>query len=415
MLKDFDKYLTKTVQVYLFVLIIIFIMKLVGLDYFGLTLDDPIMIKLEKLFSNFYAKDTIYFLLIITYQYLMLSIIFKDNSYNYKKFTIITIPITCIIQMISAKIVIYHNFLSVCLEFIYLFAISYIYNLKRKKYETKKFLKNFTIVVVLNMLFQILSMLTRFKYSIEYVNEFIPTMILNLDYLLLLLITQKLVIINKEKGDKKICLKDQVGSSSQNKLNLKKLPKKLQKNWHNFKKLEKVEKLTAIIYFILSLIWNVFSVVLVLFVAFLNNTLVECIFILTSFWLSKRSFGKSFHFSSMSLCFVVSNLSYYLLNRLTTPLGISIIIPILLGVGLSYFTSKLVKKTYKQLYRGMPEELFEETILKVTDKNSLKYKICYDFYINNKSIVSLALKYNYTESGIRKIKDRINDKIKRLN
>ncbi|MBQ7094469.1 MAG: hypothetical protein IJN84_08135, partial [Clostridia bacterium] len=99
---------------------------------------------------------------------------------------------------------------------------------------------------------------------------------------------------------------------------------------------------------------------------------------------------------------------------ITTPLGISIVIPIMLGVGLSYVTSKLVKKTYKPLYRGMPRELFEETILKVTDKNSMKYKICYDFYINKKSIISLALKYNYTESGIRKIKDRINDKIKRL-
>ena len=62
----------------------------------------------------------------------------------------------------------------------------------------------------------------------------------------------------------------------------------------------------------------------------------------------------------------------------------------------------------------MPEELFEETILKVADKDSLKYKICYDFYINKKSVISLSIKYNYTEAGIRKIKDRINDKIKRL-
>ena len=91
------------------------------------------------------------------------------------------------------------------------------------------------------------------------------------------------------------------------------------------------------------------------------------------------------------------------------------IVPILLGVGLSYVTSKLVKKTYKPLYRGMPEELFEETILKVVDKDSLKYKICYDFYIKKKSIISLSIKYNYTESGIRKIKDRVNDNIKRLN
>ena len=35
--------------------------------------------------------------------------------------------------------------------------------------------------------------------------------------------------------------------------------------------------------------------------------------------------------------------------------------------------------------------------------------------MNKKSIISLAMKYNYTEAGIRKIKDRVNDKIKRLN
>jgi len=229
----------------------------------------------------------------------------------------------------------------------------------------------------------------------------------------MLLRAQKLVII--KKGDEKICIQDQVGLSSLKKLNFKKLLKRLQKNWRNFKKEDKVTKLTLIIYFTLSLIWNTLSVVLILLVARLNDTFIECIFILTSFWLSKGKFGKSFHFSSMSKCFIVSNLSYYILNRLTTPLGISIIVPIFLGVGLSYVTSKFVKKTYKPLYRGMPEDLFEETILKVVDKGSTKYKICYDFYIKNKSVISLSMKYNYTESGIRKIKDRVNDKIKRLN
>ena len=146
----------------------------------------------------------------------------------------------------------------------------------------------------------------------------------------------------------------------------------------------------------------------------LNDTFIECIFIITSFWLSKRAFGKAFHLKSMIQCFIVSNITYYILNRITTPLGISILIPIMLGVGLSYVTSKLVKKTYKPLYRGMTKEMFEETILQIVDKDSLKYKICYDFYINKKSDLSLSMKYNYSVVGIRKIKSRINDKIKEL-
>jgi ABC-type multidrug transport system fused ATPase/permease subunit len=198
-------------------------------------------------------------------------------------------------------------------------------------------------------------------------------------------------------------------------MNLKTLLKKLQKNYSNFKKLDKQEKAAIIIYSILSLIWNVFTLVVIIFIAKLNDTIIECLFILTSFWLTKRTFGKAFHLDSMIHCFIVSNASYYMLNRVTTPLGISIFVPILLGVGLSYVTSKFVKKQYKPLYKGMPEDLFEETILKVTDKDSTKYKVCYDFYIGKESDVSLSFKYNYSVAGIRKIKDRINEKIKGLN
>ena len=117
----------------------------------------------------------------------------------------------------------------------------------------------------------------------------------------------------------------------------------MQKNWRNFKEnfkqQDKVTKITNIIYLILSIFWNMFTILTVIVIAFLNDTLVECIFIVTSFWLSKGKFGKPFHLKSMTHCFIVSNLTYYVLNRITTPLGISIIIPIMLGVGLSYVTS----------------------------------------------------------------------------
>jgi hypothetical protein len=246
------------------------------------------------------------------------------------------------------------------------------------------------------------------------IDSFVYQFIMQLDFVILLIISHKVYF---SKGGINLCGVE-VYSSSLKKINLKKSLQKLQKNLQNsreaFKKQSKQEKLTIIIFTILSLIWNTLSVLVVLVVAKINHTLIECIFILTSFWLSKKSFGKPFHFNSMAICFIVSNLTYYFLNRVTTPLGISIIIPILLGVGLSYVTSKFVKKTYKPLYRGMPKDLFEETILQVTEKDSDKYKICYEFYIDKKSDLSLSYKYNYSVSGIRKIKDRINEKIKRL-
>ena len=412
MFKDFHKYLSTSLKVYLFVLVIIFILKIVGLDYFGLDLKNPIMLYLEKLFSNLYVRDVYYLIELMFTQYLMISIICKDNSRKLKIITIISTPITYIFLLLISNLV-EVSFISFVAQILYLLIISIICN---KKYTIKRLLIRFIKVILLNLVLQLISMVTRLNYS-SYVTEFIPNVILNLDYIFLLLIFQHLVI--KREGDDKICIyQEEVGSSLLKKISLKNLLQRLQRNFQNniegFKKKTKEEKLTLIIFTILSFIWNCLTLVIVFVVAMMNDTLIECIFIVSSFWLSKTSFGQPFHFDSMIVCFIVSNLTYFILNRITTPLGISILVPIMLGVGLSYLTSKFVKKIYKPLYRGMPKDLFEETILKVTEKDSDKYKICYEFYIDKKSDLSLSYKYNYSVPGIRKIRNRINDKIKRL-
>jgi len=410
MFKDYDKYLSTSLKVYLFVLVIIFIMKMVGLDYFGLSVDSQFIIKLGNIVSyNVLVNNLVYLVPLIINQYVLLSLTLNDNSKRMKVYNLILLPIFYIFQVFKIKL--FGN-LSFIVETFYSIIVVLIYN---KKIEIKV-IKRFFKVLLFIFFVQLLSMFTRVGYSIEYISNPIINIILNLDYVIILLIVHKIKFM---KGDEEKCYYQAVQCSSlQKQINLKKLLKKSQKNCHNFinnfKKQDKITKITNIIYFILSLIWNVFTIVTVIVMAMLNDTFIECIFILTSFWLSKGKFGKPFHLKSMTHCFIVSNLTYYVLNRVTTPLGISIIIPIMLGVGLSYVTSKLVKKTYKPLYRGMPEDLFEETILKVTDKDSDKYAICYDFYINKKSTISLAMKYNYSEAGIRKIKDRINNKIKEL-
>lgn len=403
MFKDYDKYLSTSIKVYLFVLVIILIMKIVGLDYFGITTDNVVINNIGNYLSNNHLGDLICFTTLYLQFYFYLCIVCEKRKLYLQAFigSIINYSLQ-IILMYFNKINLVYYFISFSLMIIFPMLIN-------KKFFIKKQIK----YIILLTIYQLISLITR-NVNLKYdYGNFLIDNILNIDQLLMLGMNYN---IHFMKGGIDICgVEPEIGLSSLKKLNLKNLLTKLQKNWRNFKKQDKVTKLTYIIYFILSLIWNVLSVVLILLIAKLNDTFIECIFILTSFWLSKKSFGKAFHFSSMAKCFIVSNLSYYILNKITTPLGISIIVPILLGVGLSYVTSKLVKKTYKPLYRGMPEELFEETILKVVDKNSLKYKICYDFYIQKKSIISLAIKYNYTESGIRKIKDRVNDKIKRLN
>lgn len=405
MFKDYDKYLTASLKVYLFVLICIFILKLSGLDYFGIDINSPIIVFTDNIANRLFLTDIYYMITLYFYTLFLTSITFERNDKRIKIITLVYTFFGIILKYIEMLIA--NTLINCILDFIYLFIMFYITNKKEKKPNVSK---RVIVLFCLNTFYQFITIIIR---NINYVqdNSFTINLILSIDYLLMLIITYKLYFM---KGEFILC-GTEVGSFSLKKVNLKKSLKKLQKNWRNFKKLDKVTKLTNIIYFTLSLFWNLFNVALVLFVAMLNDTFIECIFILTSFWLTKGKFGKAFHFQSMGKCFIVSNLSYYVLNRLTTPLGISIIIPIMLGVGLSYVTSKFVKKTYKPLYRGMSPELFEETILQVTDKDSHKYKICYDFYINKKSIIALSMKYNYTEAGIRKIKDRINKQIKGLN
>lgn len=406
MFKDYDKYLTTSLKVYLFVLVIIFIMKMVGLDYFGIEVDSPTLIKISDYLSSNHLGDLISFTTLYIQFYLYICIVCNKRKLYLPAFIGSVINYSSqIILVILGKVDWIYYFISFGIMIVVPMIINKNFKFKRQ-----------IIYIIVISIYQFISLTIRNVGVNNNYQNFLIDNILILDQLLMLCINYN---IHFMKGGIKLCgVQQEVGYSSLKKINLKKSLKKLQKNWRNFKsdfkKLDKVTKISNIIYFTLSFFWNIFTIVTVLFVAFLNDTFIECLFILTSFWLSKGKFGKPFHLKSMTHCFIVSNLTYYVLNRITTPLGISIIIPIMLGVGLSYVTSKLVKKTYKPLYRGMPEDLFEETILKVADKDSEKYDICYDFYINKKSTVALSMKYNYSEAGIRKIKDRINNKIKEL-
>lgn len=392
MFKDYDKYLKTSLKVYLFVLVIVFIMKLVGLDYFGLDYDKISII--DSKINVFPINYIINFIILIIQLYLLTYII------TLRKPKILELIIVTLVNVLSGVLIfaLKLNFLYSIISFLIL--VIY-FKLKGSKF--KKILK----VLIINTILQIISVITRNNTIVEY--SFSLSLILDIDYMLMLLIYYKIV-----KEGINLCQYQIHGLSSLKKIHLSTLLRKLQENYHSFKNQDKETRLTIIIYSILSIIWNLLTLFIILIVAKINHTFIECIFILTSFWLSKRVFGKAFHLSSMIQCFIVSNLTYYGLNRITTPLGISIFVPILLGVGLSYVTSKLVKKAYKPLYKGMPKELFEETILKVVDKDSKKYEICYDFYILNQSDLSLSFKYNYSVAGIRKIKDRINAKIKEL-
>lgn len=403
MFKDYDKYLSASLKVYLIVLAIIFILKLVGLDYFGLDTGNPSLIKISNYLANTHWGDLYYLTTVYIQAYFFLCLA-TGKSRLYKQ----SFAMSLLIYIPQCFLNVFYK-----IDFIYVAWCFVIYILMPILVTRKCNIKKIILYIILMNLYQLISMFIRSIGVNGNINNVLVDSLLNLDQLLLLAITYNIYF---SKGGIKLCGVEQVlHSSLQMKKNFSNLLKKLQENYSNFKQFNKQEKATIIIYSILSLIWNVFTLVVVLLIGKLNDTLIECIFIISSFWLSKRVFGKPFHLKSMLQCFVLSNITYYVLNRITTPLGISILIPIMLGVGLSYITSKLVKKTYKPLYKGMPKEDFESTITKVADKGSTKYNICYDFFIEKQNAIYLAYKYKYTEAGIRKITSRVNDNIKALN
>lgn len=404
MFKDFRKYLSTSIQVYLLLLVLIFIMKLVGLDYFGLDLDNKILISISNFITkNMLINNFMWFILLIINHYIIISYTCNDNSSQMKIYNALLLIPFYILQ--CYKLDWFGNF-AFLVEELYFFIVSYIY---KKEIKVKRFL----FITLFMMAAQLISMLTRFNYSIEYVSNPIANFILNLDYLLMLIIVHKLNFTKGGSESWEDGYQEVQFSSLRKRLNFTKLLERLQENSSSFNKLTKVDKAAFVIYFVLSLLWNLFTVVTVILIAYFNDTIVECIFILTSFWISKRVFGKAFHLKSMAQCFILSNSTYYVLNRITTPIGISILVPIMLGVGLSYITSKFVKN-YKPLYKGMPVDEFNRTILEVVEKDSDKYNICYDFFINKTNAILLGMKYNYTEAGIRKITARVNNKIKTL-
>ena len=403
MFKDYNKYLAVSLKVYLFVLVIICIMKIVGLDYFGLRIDNPTIVNIGNYLGSTKWGDVVCFITICIQFYFYLAIV--CNKREVKDWALFGGALNYLFQVIFMML---GNMGT--LYYITSFSIMiFIPMLINKKFFIKKQIKYIIVLTI----YQLISLITRnINLQYEYGN-FLVDSILNLDQLLMLAINYNIVAMKGE--DIKCQVELEAGLSLLKKINLKTLLKRLQANLHKFKRLDKETKLTYIIYFILSFVWNIGTVIIILFIAKLNHTLIECIFILTSFWLSKGVFGKAFHLSNMAHCFIVSNLTYYVLNRITTPLGISIVVPIMLGVGLSYITSKLVKNSYKPLYKGMPEDMFNDTILKVADKDSTKYLICYDYFIKKQRALSLSYKYNYTESGIRQMIYRVNEDIKKLN
>lgn len=405
MKKDLDKILSSTLKTYFIILIGIVVVKLFGFDYFGLDTSNEIIIMIDNFIKTFHLELVWYAITLYIYQYVIFSITCVDNSKAMKLYTLYTLPIAITIQIAKTNINCPYLFTIIDLLWLFMFSMLYIRFVKRNKIE-KYNVSNYWIYCVVNMIFQLLSMFIRnIDMSVDY-NNFIMSFVGNIDYIILSIMFYTYFYL---KGGKSLW-DGVVSSFSHLRTLLRTLPTKLQKFYLNNKAKSRFDKISDCIYIPLFLLWNVFTLLVILFVATLNHTFVECIIIATSFWINKKTFGKPFHMKTALSCFIISNLTYYCLNRITIPNGISLIVSISLGILLCYITSKFVKS--KKLYRGMSIEEYDKFVLPLYSINSIYYEIGKLFYVERYSEQWIANKLSYSIPSVQKKKYELKNKVK---
>lgn len=411
--KDLDVVLYRTLLTYGIILISVFILKLFGFDYFRLDMNNEIIIMINDFVRTFHIEYLWYAITLYINAFCVITITTNIDDKKIKRDILFMLPLFLFMQYLKNTINL--PYLFVAIDFLYLFILSMLYIKYRGNKIGKDNVINYWLFMIMCFIFQIVSLITRnipIQNQQAFENDFIINIIINIDYFVLMLMTRKLYFI---KGGNSLW--DLVHSYFSDLLtSLKNLPTKWLESYHKAKPkiTNKEAKLEYRIYIVLFWLYNLFTLFVILFIATLNHTFVECIFIVTSFWINKAVFGKAFHLKKASVCFAVSSLSYYTLNRLTWDIGISFIVPISLGIVLSYVTSKLMFiQEHKQLYRGIDLDDFYETITKVTS-NHEHIEICKMFYVDKQPDVKIAFKYNYSVANIKKIKQKINKQLREI-
>lgn len=189
--KDYKKYLSVSLYVYLFVLVILVIIKLVGLDYFGLDINNPKLIKINKFYLKFHLDYLWLFINLFLQQYFYISIVCKEKVK--KVYPFIGFLITIICQLILMKYNLMNKF-----YFIFCTILFIVMPIIVKK---KFMIKRQIIYIVLITLYQGLSLyIKNINFNYDYGNLLLDN-ILNLDQLLMLAITYNIIV---RKGDSEI-------------------------------------------------------------------------------------------------------------------------------------------------------------------------------------------------------------------
>ena len=405
-------------------------LKLLGLNIFDVDRGNKILLFISKFISKYNLSMTIDFLLLLIQAYIFFRI--SCQNQNKKIYYISAVLITAL--TIIFQNLIYFNFylggsqISLIIYFLFTFVLLIIFavlidvKIKIPIKLTDNSFKNFVLkfssrikrpisILLVLSLYQLIVMFVRdITYIARYDNLY--SFLLNFDYIILLLVSYYLFL--KKETDSN--LMSNFDFSTTRFLNekpsvtdIKEMVNVVKEKYLAFKNSTKSEKIIIIVYIFFFILSELFNLAIIVFVAYLNHAIVECFFIVIAFSISRKVFG-ALHLDSAIKCWIVSNVSFFILNKITLNVGVTFVVPILCGISLSYITSKFIKQTSKSLYRGMPEK----DLLKLCKKkklNKLETDILIDFYCNRYSIVKLTHKYNYSKTMIHEHKQKAIKKI----
>lgn len=398
-------------------------LKLLGLNIFEADNSNKLLSNFSNFIESYNLRLFLDFILLLFQTFLIFKLSCKNKNNE-------TYYIATIVSALAAILSQYFLFVVLNLRdtqlgaFLYfVFSMSFLIGMTvvidiRQKKEKKSFIikiwswiKKPFLVMFMISLYQVLVMFLR---NITYIDRYdsLYNFLLNFDYIILLLATYYLFLKNEVKNETTSIFDISITKFLNERLSIediKVLVLGIKEKYEVFKKSKKVDKIVIVLYLFFFMLSEFFNLGIIIFVAYLNHSLIECFFIITSFTISRKVFG-AFHLDSAIKCWLVSNLSFFILNKITLNINVTFVIPILCGIALSYITSRFIKKTTKSLYRGMTEtDLLD--ICKRTKINSLEKNILIDFYCNRINMTKLTYKYNYSRSQLYRYKSNAEKKI----
>lgn len=397
--------------------------KILGFNIFDANRSNQILLLISQIIYKYQLLYVINFLLLFIQTYIFLKIVCKNDNkkvYYIFAFLLSLIGIFTQTQYISKYFVNSQsaNLFYFIFSFLILIIPAIIIDIKIKYPSNKKQLallryliniwhrikKTIFLFIILAIYQALILFLRNITINLNQ-DDYIYNFLLNFDYIILLIATYYVFIKKKNNLELKSELNFSLINLFHNRPSLKEmelLVKSLIKKQKKFKRKSKEDKLVFILYASFFMITELVNLGLIIFIANLNDYLIECIFIIIAFLVSRKVFG-AFHFKSAIKCFVVSNIAFFILNTITINTDMSFAIPIGLGLGLSLGTSLLIKKTNKSIYRGMPKnELME--ICAGKKLTTMEMNILEDFYCNRMNMIQITIKYSYSDSAIYRFK-----------